>query len=240
MDNLLNVFFSLSFGGDRWVTTVRLAYAALLVTGIVLSLTIRRRSRAIRIATGILSLPLWVFISAWVYIIFVVFKEPPTLRQLKADFPSRRADLETILMMADEDNEFPRIASDFLYRTGDAPGEIHQYAADDPGAKLPKSRWDAYRKVYARNNIKLGFQRDRAGDNFIMVDSVGFLNNGHTTGYLHCVHQDSNTEFYRFGACMHQDGRAGHSVGNYSGDEKYAFEKLGDGWFVYDDGPAAE
>jgi hypothetical protein len=240
VDNLLNVFFSLSFGGDRWVTTVRLAYAALLVTGIVLSLTIQRRSRAIRIATGILSLPLWVFISAWIYIIFVVFKEPPTLRQLKADFPSRRADLETILMMAGEDNEFPRIASDFLYRTGDAPGEIHQYAADDPGAKLPKSRWDAYRKVYARNNIKLGFQRDRAGDNFIMVDSVGFLNNGHTTGYLHCVHQDSNTEFYRFGACMHQDGRAGHSVGKYSGDEKYAFEKLGDGWFVYDDGPAAE
>jgi hypothetical protein len=39
---------------------------------------------------------------------------------------------------------------------------------------------------------------------------------------------------------MHQDGRAGHSVGNYSGDEKYAFEKLGDGWFVYDEGPAVE
>jgi hypothetical protein len=161
------------------------------------------------------------------------------LRELKGDFPSKRADLETILVMADDDKEFPRIAPDFLDRSPDVPGGFGRYEANDPNAKLSNARWDAYRNIYSRNDIKLGFQRNSAGDTFIMLDSVGFLDDGHVTGYLHCS-SVSQPSLYRFGACTHQDEKVAHSVGNYSGNEKYSFEKLDDGWFAYDEGPDGE
>jgi hypothetical protein len=237
VSNFLDFLFSIVFfGANRWVV---IGYAATLVAGTVLSFTIRRRRRAIRIAACILSIPLWLFISVWVYIIFVLFKEPPTLRDLKARFPSRRTDLETILTMADEDKDFSRIAPDFVDRESNVPGDGGTYDANDPRAKLLKARWDAYRKLFSRSATKPGFQRDSTGDIFIIAGAVGFLNNGHSTGYLHCV-SPSLPEVNRFGACTHQDQQNGHSVGNYSGDDKYAFENLGDSWFVYDEGPAVE
>jgi hypothetical protein len=234
----LDFVFSV-LAGERWAVVTTLVYFVILITGIVLSLTIHRRRRAVRIATIILTTPIWLSIAMFVFIWFTFLKEPPTLRELRSDFSSKRADLETILAMADDDKEFSRIAPDFLDRATDIPGDFGRYEAHDPRAKLSNARWDAYRRIYSRNDIKLGFQRNSAGDTFIMLGSVGFLDRGHITGYLHCV-AASPPDLYRFGACIHQDEKAVHSVGDYSGDEKYSFEKLDDGWFAYDEGPDAE
>src|ERR1700686_790853 len=94
-------------------------YFGALITGIVLSFTTRqqRRRRYIRIATVTLSTPIWLVIVLFVVQWFTFSsKEPPTLADLQHAFASKRADLETILAMSDEDMNFSRIAPDFLYR----------------------------------------------------------------------------------------------------------------------------
>ena len=221
-----------------WPLVLALAYFVVLTIGVVLSFTTRQqlRRRNIRVATAALSAPIWVVIAFLVYLRFTFFKEPPTLTDLKRDFPSRRADLETILLMSDEDASFSRIAPDFLDRTADNPNEPGRYMANDPKAGLPPTRWDAYRKIYSRNGIKLGIQRDAGRDAFIMVDSVGILERGHVSGYLHCA-PSAPPDAYRFYPCMHHQERGERKYDPNSRMEGYSFQELDDGWYAYDEGP---
>jgi hypothetical protein len=184
-----------------------------------------------------LTTPIALTLAFFVFLRFTIFKEPPALADLQRDFPSKRADLETILRMSDEDVTFSRIAPDFLDRTIDNPNEFGRYMRNDPKAGLPPSRWDAYRKIYTQAGVKLGIQRDNSRDAFIMVDSVGLLNRGHTTGYLHCAPTAPPSAF-RFYPCMlHQDNGARKYDPN-TRDEGYSFQKLVDRWYAYDEGPS--
>lgn len=163
--------------------------------------------------------------------------EPPSLKTLAKRFPSQRHDLETILNMADQDKIFSRIAPTFLDRCDDPTCQTGgRFMEGDPNAGLTKQRWDDYRAIYNRNRITLGIQRDLATDDaFIMVDSVGLLNRGHATGFLHCglgprhyyppCNSNSDSGHHKF---------TGHSMP----DEGYSFIRLVDRWFAFDEGPS--
>ena len=56
----------------------------------------------------------------------------------------------------------------------------------DSKAGLSKPRWDEYRRVFSRNGIRLGIERDTSRDAFIVVGSIGILNRGHATEYVYC------------------------------------------------------
>jgi hypothetical protein len=135
--------------------------------------------------------------------------------------------------MSDEDSALLRIAPTFI----DEAGEFRRYMEGDPKARLPKARWDEYRRIYAKNGIKLGIQRDSFGDAFIMVDSMGLLNRGHTTGYLHCVLPISEDE-NRFFPCRlsQEDGRRDFDPTKHQ--EAYESHRIDIGWFAYDEGPS--
>jgi hypothetical protein len=134
------------------------------IGGVVLSLTTREqpRRRRIRIATVVLSLPLLLVLAGLVSLWYLFGKEPPTLAELQQDFLSKRADLELILRMSDEDADFSRIAPDFLDRTPDSPNGMFRYMRGDPKAGLAEARWDAYRSIYRRNDIRLGIPQSLA------------------------------------------------------------------------------
>jgi hypothetical protein len=138
--------------------------------------------------------------------------------------------------MSDDDANFSRIAPDFVDGTPEPPNVIGRHMAGDPKAGLLKDRWDAYRKIYARNGIKLGIQRDDAHDAFIMVNSGGFLDSSHATGYLHCA-PGTSAAGYRFEPCvLHQEsGKRDYDPKGVS--EAYSFQKLDDRWYAYDWGP---
>jgi hypothetical protein len=222
--NLLNlVVFHIG-----WPGAIGLAYVAALIAGIILSFTMRwqPRRRTIRIATIALATPILLILALLICLRFTLFREPPTLAELQHDFPSKRADLEIILAMSDYDANFSRIAPDFVDGTPEPPNVIGRHMADDPKAGLLKDRWDAYRKIYAQNRIKLGIQRNDAHDAFIMVDSSGSLDSSHATGYLHCA-LGTSALGYRFEPCvLHQES------GKVS--EAYSFQKLDDRWYAYD------
>ena len=169
---------------------------------------------------------------------FPAEKEPPTLAELHRDFPLKRTDLETILRMSDEDASFARIAPEFAYRPFKTPSEpFPEYSYGDPKSPLPRPRWDAYRSIYGRDGIKLGIQRDSAKDAFVMVDSVGLLNRGHTTGYVHCETPPSRDQD-RFFPCIVGGDSASQGYSSNPRKEAYSFQKLDDRWYAYDDGPS--
>ncbi len=106
----------------------------------------------------------------------------------------------------------------------------------DPKAGLPKPRWNAYRSLYSRNGIKLGVQRDNWGDAFIMVDSVGLLDRGHTSGYLFCRPAES-VDDRRFEPCVLRTEGGQRSFDPKTHHEAYSFKKIAGSWYAYDEGP---
>lgn len=207
--------------------------------GLVLSFTTHRqpRLRNIRILTFLLAAPMLLAVTFWIFLRFTIVKEPPTLTDLQRDFPSKRADIEMILRMSDEDLTFSRIAPTFLDRTPDNPHKFGRYMADDPKAGLARSRWDVYRTIYNRNGIRLGVQRDASNDAFIMVDSVGLLNRGHVSGYLYCA-PTAEPSARRFYPCMLHQERGERKYDPRTRDEGYSFRKLDNRWYAYDEGPS--
>lgn len=217
------------------------AYLGATLVGIVMSFTTHqeRRRRRIRIAAVILSIPICLFVGC-ALTLWVAVKEsqPPTLAELKRDFPSKRSSLETIVSMSDEDSRFWRIAPGWADRaTDDDQIRFEQFMENDPKAGLSKARWGAYREIFNRNGIKLGIQRNKQRDAFIMVDSIGLLNRGHASGYVKCsstISQDPD----RFYPCiLRQD----NGKREYSPDprrEGYSFQKLDDAWYACDEGPS--
>jgi hypothetical protein len=221
-----------------WPVLLALAYLAAIVVGLVLSLTTHRQPRGngIQFATFALIAPVILGLVGVIVLRFTILREPPTLGELQRDFPSKRTDLETIVHMSDEDANFSRIAPDFLDRNM-GPNGFGRYAEDDPKAGLPRLRWDAYRKIYSRNGIRLGIQRDASRDVFIMVDSVGLLNRGHVSGYLYCA-PGAPPDFNRYYPCMSHQEKGKREYDPESRDEGYSFQKLDGLWYAYDEGPS--
>ncbi len=211
-------------------------YACLLIVGLVLSFKARTSSR--RIVAGITTLILAIPGLLLLALIVVLHEaEPPTLADLQRDFPTKRADLETVLRMSDEDSKFSRIAPNFLDRETNDTFGTGRFMNGDPKAELPKPRWDAYRAIYYRNHIELGIQRDKSRDAFIMVDSIGLLNRGHTTGYLHCADSPSAGGDGFYPCLLHQE-KGERKFNPDTRDEGYSFQRLDDHWYAYDEGPS--
>ena len=224
----------------NWLLIGVVAYFAALFTGIIMSFTTRQESRRwnIRMATIILSTPICLVIAAGAFLRFVVFKQPPTLSQLRRSFPSKQGDLELILLMSNQDVNFSRIAPDFLDIDCHTckPSDSGRYMAGDPRAALSTARWDEYRKIYSRNGIKNGIQRDPAGDAFIMVDSVGILNRGHTSGYLYCT-SNAPANAHRFEPCNLRQEKGKREFNPELRECGYSFRRIDDRWYAYDEGP---
>jgi hypothetical protein len=189
---------------------------------------------AIRVVTGALLIPL-LLVCALIVLVFAL--QPPGLATLARKFPSRQADLETILRMSDEDMHDSRIAPDFLWRDAYESTAAGQFYYPDPKSGLTKSRWDQYRVIYGRNGIKLGILRDKERDAFIMIDSIGLLNRGHTTGYLYCS-SDSSKDEDRFEPCTLNLERGSRAFDPVKREEAYSFQRLNARWLVFDQGPS--
>jgi hypothetical protein len=209
-------------------------YIALTLMGLVFSFALSKSGLrlAFRILTGILLVPL-----ALIVVIAVFFweAEPPSLSSLQAKFASRQAGLNLIVQMSNEDTSFPRIAPDWLDQQ--VNGTLEQHFQSEHKAALPDARWNAYRTLFERNAIKLGFIRNSYGDVFIMADSIGLLNRGHTTGYLFCaptpVHDAS-----RYAPCSAGRDSGAQLFHDSPRQEAYSFQKIDEHWFVYDEGPS--
>jgi hypothetical protein len=221
------------------ILVLGLMYLALLLGGLIMSFVAQpiTRRRRIRIATSVGSVPLWLALGLIAILWFTIGKEPPTLGQLQHDFAHKRDDLETILRMSDEDSNFSRIALTFVDRTPDGPNDAGRYMDNDPKAGLSGLRWNAYREIYKRNGIKLGIQRNGSHDAFIMMDSVGLLNRGHATGYVHCA-PSAAPNAYRFYPCMVGGEKGSRRFDPDKREEGYSFQKLDDRWYAYDEGPS--
>jgi hypothetical protein len=98
---------------------------------------------------------------------------------------------------------------------------------------ITQERWDEYRRLFSRNDITQGIQRDpETTDAFIIVGSFGLLNRVHSNGYLYCGPGPS----HRYPTCSSPQSFGEH---RYSpGDEAYPFRKLADRWYAYSEGPS--
>jgi hypothetical protein len=107
----------------------------------------------------------------------------------------------------------------------------------DPKAALPEPRWDTYRALFSRNGIKLGVSRNKCGDVFIMVDSVGLLNRGHVSGYLNCrsTYREDDS---RFEPCVLRTEIGQRAFNPETRQEAYSFRRIDTDWYVYDEGPS--
>ena len=223
-----------------WAGVLFIVYGIALVAGAISSFALNATSarRVIRGLTIILTIPLGlVIVCIAILFVFMAASEPPTLGDLQNHFAARKIALETLVRMSDEDTHYSRIAPTFVDRdqSSDQPG---RYMEGDPKAGLAKSRWDEYRALYKQNGVKLGVQRDEGGDSFIMVDSVGLLNRGHSTGYLFCAPQKDAEKKYRFQPCLQNQNEGSHQFDPNTREEGYSFRRLEGSWFAYDEGPS--
>lgn len=153
--------------------------------------------------------------------------EPPSINTLANRFPSQRKDLETIVSMSDHDAQLLRIDPNWLSTYN------HQYLGYSPETGITLERWNEYRRLFARNNITQGIQRDQASrDAFILVESVGLLNRGKSNGYLYCGPGPA----HRYQPCSLSQPEGKHP---YSpGDEGFSYRKLADRWYAFSEGPS--
>lgn len=212
------------------------AHLGLLLACVISSVAMRRwRFRwIIWCVTGLASLPLLASVA-----LAIVFWEgqPPSIDALGREFPRKRTDLETILSMSNADSDFARIAPDFLWRNASNVSVAGDFTYPDRKSGLSLARWDEYRRVYRHSGVKLGILRDKWGDAFIMVDSIGLLNRGHVSGYLFCGPVD-DLDPERFEPCtLHQDQGERKFDPNLR-QEAFQFKRLDGRWFAFDQGPS--
>jgi hypothetical protein len=190
-----------------------------------------------RVAGAVLAIPVLLIACTVLILRFTIFKETPSLSELERKFPVEKADLDTLIRMSDEDGTFSRIAPTFVDRAPDTADGFGRFMDGDPKAGLPQPRWKAYRTLFSRNGIELGIQRDKWGDAFIMVDSVGLLNRGHASGYLHCRPTDEANDD-RFEPCVLRTESGRRNYDPQNGGEAYSFQRIGNNWYAYDQGPS--
>lgn len=152
--------------------------------------------------------------------------EPPSLHTLAQRFPRQRGELETIVSMSEHDVQLTRIDPKWLMTRN------HEYLAYSPQTGITEQRWDEYRRLFARNGITQGIQRDpETGDAFIIVGSFGLLDRGYSNGYLYCGPGPS----HRYAPCSASRAFGEHPYA--PGDEEYSYRKLADRWYAYSQGP---
>jgi hypothetical protein len=153
---------------------------------------------------------------------------PPTVETLQNRFPKQRKDLETIVAMSNQDKHLLRIDPDWLLN--DTTGQFTKY---DPTAGITLERWNEYRRLFARNSITQGIQRQTDSDDaFIMVKSEGLLDRGISNGYLFC----GQRPVHRYEPCIHPAARGKHAEDSQV-EGGYEFIRLDGGWYAFSSGP---
>jgi hypothetical protein len=216
-----------------FIPLVTLGYILVLISSAVLSFTTKTQPtrRIARITVSVMSGLLILVISGLWLTMTLLFPEPPTLSELQKKFETRRQDLQTIVQMSNEDASYGRIAPDFKERFIEfTNGRVAQ--EDNSTPHLSPARWKQYRNLYARNGVKLGVNRKKSGDIFIMMDSVGMLNRGHATGYVFCPGNGSEPDSQLPPCTSNKDFEVG---GQYPGGDAFAYRKLEEHWFAFDD-----
>ncbi len=157
--------------------------------------------------------------------------QPPSIETLQRRFPKQRADLETILAMSNQDTHLLRIDPTWLMN--DETKEFLQY---DPAAGITQERWNEYRRLFSRDGISQGIQREPGSDDaFIIVDSEGLLNDGISNGYLFC----GARPVHRYAPCTSSAAKGSHQFsGVGANDEGYSFIKLEGSWYAVSFGPS--
>jgi hypothetical protein len=159
--------------------------------------------------------------------LLMVSCNPPSLATLARRFPSERRDLEEIVRMSDEDSTLSVIDPGWL-QVRNGP----QFLTFDPKSGITEARWNEYRRIFRNNDITQGIRRYQPdGDAFIIVKSVGLLDNGYSNGYLYC----SNGPEHSYPPCSSKDDRGSHP--QTDGGEAYSFIRLSDRWYAFSDGP---
>jgi len=167
-------------------------------------------------------------------------QEPPSITRLATAFPERRAALEQILAMSNQDTHFSRIDPTFVnygYIDGTPYGQALQGQGNSP---LPDERWNSYRSLFKKIKLQQGLERDADGNVYFRSGAVGLLNRGHSTGYLYCRDAGSNSsQKSSFEPCTlsHRDSGS-QSFSMEPRGEAYSFMKVADHWFVFDQGPS--
>ena len=188
----------------------------------------RSRTTAWILACGLVAL--------WA-VLFVAYRlsfgpPPPTITELAMDYPRQHTRLASIVAMSDRDRDYSRVAPDFVEKFV-VPGQ-QTVSADET---MPAQRWDEYRKVYRASRIHLGLSRNQTGDVFIMVESEGWLDMGHASGYLFCQPNPvaAIESERRFEPCRGTAASGAHPLDGTSAG--YKFQRLADHWFAFDQGP---
>jgi hypothetical protein len=128
--------------------------------------------------------------------------------------------------MSDQDSEMAVIDPTWLEFQG------RSNSSQNVAIGISPARWEEYRRIFRRNKITQGIRRYQAGgDAFIIVRSIGILDNGSSNGYLYCA---PGAEHW-YAPCT---SREEHEKLDWDGgNEPYEFIKLADHWYAYRDGP---
>lgn len=125
--------------------------------------------------------------------------QPPSVETLQRRFPKERKDLETILVMLNEDKHLLRIDPTWLMN--DQTQEFLQY---DPAAGITLERWNEYRRLFRTPAFRKEFKesRDRMMPS-LLLSQKGYLamasrmaifsvGSGLSIDMLHALHQPQN------------------------------------------------
>lgn len=152
---------------------------------------------------------------------------PPSLNTLAKRFPSQQHDLKTLITMSNQDSDLLVIDPGWLETS-----DYHQYLSYDPASGITAERWEAYRRIFRRNGFTQGIRRNaKNGDAFIIVKSIGILDNGYSNGYLYC----GPGPVHSYPPCSSNQSKDEHPYSPES--EAYSFIKVADHWYVYSQGP---
>jgi hypothetical protein len=128
--------------------------------------------------------------------------------------------------MADHDAQLERIAPTWL-QTKD-----EQYLEYSARTGISRQRWDEYRRLFDRDDIEGGIQRDPdTGDAFIIVQSSGIVNRGYSNGFLHCGPGPN----HRWPPCTLRRSEGSHAAASYD-DTFYDFRRITDRWYAFSEG----
>jgi hypothetical protein len=215
-------------------------WLVLLVVLVILSFVLRKSGVrvAARAAAGIMVC--FTLLPLLLMAIFFIGCEPPSINKLANKFETRQSTLEQIATMSNQDGDFRRVDSTFMYSVAEDGKTYKQSLKEDRNAPLSTSRWNEYNRLFLKAGLNQGFNRDDSGDIFFMADSVGLLNRGHTTGYLFCMDPGSDaSKSSSFEPCTIKSANVGSKkFSDNPRAEAYSFRKVADHWYVFDQGPS--
>jgi hypothetical protein len=102
----------------------------------------------------------------------------PPIASLVSEFPARRAALDTLRQMSNQDPHVNRIAPDFTKLDTD-----EDWPRPDSLLGISHARWDEYRRLFKRVGSESGLGRGADGRVYITIKAVGLLG-GASEGYV--------------------------------------------------------